>query len=77
MDQKVYLDVSIVRCPACGKLYADASWYILDMESDIQCSICGNIFNTRKNMIDRVLIKFNLNNGTVMGVDIEHHITDS
>jgi len=61
MNDKVYLDVSIIRCPNCGKLYADASWYVLDMESDIECGVCGFTFNTSKNLVKRIMFEIDIN----------------
>jgi len=57
MSEEAYLDVSLIRCPRCGKLYVDASWYILDMESDIECGVCGSEFNTRNNIVRRLMLK--------------------
>lgn len=55
---KVWLDVSVLRCPNCGSHYADASWYVMEMESDIQCGSCGKEFNSKKNATDRALLEF-------------------
>ncbi|MBC7131224.1 hypothetical protein H5T51_08470 [Candidatus Bathyarchaeota archaeon] len=72
---EAWLDVSILRCPACGSYYAEASWYVVEMESDIQCGNCGMELNSKKNMTDRVLIRFELNDfGRVKTVNIEKHI---
>ncbi len=60
MNEEAYLDVTLIRCPNCGKLYVDASWYILDMESDIECGICGKEFNTKENIVKRLLLKITL-----------------
>jgi len=57
MNEDAYLDVTLIRCPECGKLYVDASWYIIDMESDIECGICGTQFNTKENIVRRLLLK--------------------
>ena len=62
MNDKVYLDISIIRCPNCGKLYADASWYVLDMESDIECGVCGYTFNSTKNLVKRLLLEIDVKN---------------
>lgn len=32
---KAWLDVAVLRCPNCGHYYVDASWYVVEMESDI------------------------------------------
>lgn len=60
MEEDAYLDVTMIRCPECGKLYADASWYIIDMESDIECGVCGKEFNTKDNIVRRILLKITL-----------------
>lgn len=75
MDKYVWLDVSVVRCPNCGKMYSDASWYVLDMESDIECTECGHVFNTRKNLIDRVLIRLSIKDNRVDDVTLEKHLS--
>jgi|Deesub1362B_J571_1020462.scaffolds.fasta_scaffold00005_365 transcription elongation factor Elf1 len=58
--EHAYLDASILKCPYCGKLYVDASWYTLDMESDLECGVCGGSFNSHRNLIKRVLLKFSI-----------------
>lgn len=75
MTENVWLDVSLIRCPYCGKLYVDASWYILDMESDIECTNCGHVFNSKKNLIDRVLLKFIVQDKMITDISIvKHHL---
>jgi len=54
----VWLDVAVVRCPNCGNYYVDASWYVIELESDIQCSRCQTEFNGKENATDRVLLEF-------------------
>jgi len=64
-------DVCITKCPRCGKLYADASWYVAEIGSDMGCGVCRNTFNSKKNITDRVLLKFDLNEGgRVSGVSL-------
>jgi uncharacterized protein (UPF0212 family) len=64
-------DVSITKCPKCGKIYADASWYVAEIGSDVGCGVCGNTFNSRKNITDRALLKFDLNEaGRISGVNL-------
>jgi len=60
MEKETYLDITLIRCPKCRKIYSDASWYVLDMEGDIECSICGETFNTRKNIIKRILLRIDI-----------------
>ena len=74
MSEYVWIDLSIIKCPHCGKIYSDASWYVLDMESDIQCTKCGRIFNTKRNLIDRVLIKLVIKNNKVENVILDKHL---
>jgi uncharacterized C2H2 Zn-finger protein len=75
MAEYAYLDVSILRCPYCGKVYADSSWYVVDMESDIECGVCGKIFNTKKNLLDRVLVRFAIEGDKVVSVKIDKRVT--
>ncbi len=70
MMDEAWLDISILKCPNCGKIYADASWYVVVMESDIECNICGNIFNTTRNLIDRVLLRISIEGNRVKDVEI-------
>ncbi len=70
-NRKAYLDVSVSVCPHCGALYADASWYVITLESDVECGTCGNDFNPKKSLSDRVLIQFDVDeNGKVSAVRI-------
>lgn len=55
---KAWLDVAILRCPNCGHYYVDASWYVVEMESDIECGNCETIFNSKKNATDRIMLEF-------------------
>jgi hypothetical protein len=38
--------------------YADASWYVAEMESDIECGRCGTEFNSKKNATDPWWLNF-------------------
>ncbi|ODS37288.1 MAG: hypothetical protein A7316_01850 [Candidatus Altiarchaeales archaeon WOR_SM1_86-2] len=60
--KKAYLDVSISACPGCGMLYADASWYAIELGADVECGKCGAEWNPGKHKTDRVLIEFALDN---------------
>lgn len=72
---KVWLDVSVLRCPSCGNRYADASWYVVEMESDIQCGNCGKEFNSKKNATDRAILKFEIDDsGKIQKVEIAKHL---
>jgi hypothetical protein len=72
---KAWLDVALLRCPKCGRYYADASWYIVEMESDIECGSCGVEFNSKKNAMDRALLEFEIaENGKMQKVKIAKHL---
>lgn len=57
---RAWLDVSIFRCPGCGRYYADASWYAVELESDIECGDCRLVFNAKKQLSDRVMLRFKI-----------------
>jgi transcription elongation factor Elf1 len=72
---KAWLDVALLRCPNCGHYYVDASWYVVEMESDIECGHCGIEFNTKKNATDRAMLEFNLDeNGKMQKAKISEHL---
>jgi DNA-directed RNA polymerase subunit RPC12/RpoP len=72
---KAWLDVALLRCPNCGHYYVDASWYVVEMESDIECGHCGKEFNSKKNATDRVMLEFQLDeNGKMQKVNIAEHL---
>ncbi|HDD70015.1 hypothetical protein CW707_00170 [Candidatus Bathyarchaeota archaeon] len=68
---KTWLDIAVLRCPHCGHYYVDASWYVIEMESDIQCGRCKKEFNSRKNATDRILLECQIDeNGKLQNVKI-------
>ena len=76
MLEKAWIDLSIIRCPNCGRIYVDASWYVIEMESDIECRECGETFNTKRNAIDRVMLEFKILNGKrAIDVEIIDHLS--
>lgn len=75
VEMKAWLDAAVLRCPNCGRHYIEASWYVLEMESDIECGECGKEFNTKKNATDRALLEFQINEeGRIQKVDIAKHL---
>jgi len=58
MNEKVWLDVSVFHCPNCGRCYSDVSWYAVELESDIECGNCHETFNAKKQLTDRVMLEF-------------------
>ncbi|HVP92402.1 MAG TPA: hypothetical protein VMS94_01535 [Acidobacteriota bacterium] len=72
---KAWLDAALLRCPNCGHYYVDASWYVMEMESDIECGQCGTEFNSKKNTQDRALLEFLVDeNGKMAMVKISRHL---
>lgn len=55
-----FLEVVVLKCPKCGNLIAEPSWFS-DLEQDITCAVCRKDFNSKKNEIDRKMIKFEIN----------------
>ena len=75
MSEKAWLDVSIFRCPRCERYYADASWYAVELESDIECGSCHEIFKAKKQLTDRLVLEFKLDKeGKVLETVITEHI---
>jgi len=72
-----WLDVSIIRCPSCGRCYPDASWYAVELESDIECGECHRVFNTRNHLTDRVMLEFEIDDqGRVVKTELIKHIQE-
>jgi hypothetical protein len=72
---KAWLDVSVLRCPKCRRFYIDASWYVAEMEADIECGECKEEFNSRRNIVDRALLEFDLDEkGKIENVTIAKHL---
>jgi ribosomal protein S27E len=72
--KKAFLDVSVSVCPHCGTPYADASWYVIEVASDVECGVCGKTWNPKasKSKVDRILLEFLLDEeGKVMEVEIK------
>jgi len=77
-NMKAWFDVAVIRCPNCGHYYTDASWYVVEMESDIECGHCGTEFNSKKNATDRIMLEFEIDkNGKMQNVEIAEHLSSS
>ena len=75
MSEKAWLDVSVFRCPGCGRCYVDASWYVVELESDIECGSCHEVFNTKNQVTDRVMLKFKIDvDGKFLEAEVAEHI---
>ncbi len=72
---KAWLDVAVLRCPNCGHYYVDASWYVVEMESDMECGHCGAEFNSRKSTTDRTMLEFQVDeNGKMQQAKMTGHL---
>ena len=75
MSEKAWLDVSVFQCPRCGRCYVDASWYVVELGSDIECGSCHEVFNTKKRVTDRVMLEFKIDEGgKVLETQVTEHI---
>jgi len=74
-EGKAWLDIAIIQCPSCGRYYADASWYVVEIGADIECGTCHENFNTKKHVKDRVILEFNIDEkGRVKQTEIARHV---
>ncbi|MEM2971000.1 MAG: hypothetical protein QW270_01060 [Candidatus Bathyarchaeia archaeon] len=71
---KVWLDVALLQCPNCGRYYVDVSWYVIELELDIQCGQCGKEFNSKKNVKDRVMLEFQTEDNSLCEAKILEHL---
>lgn len=75
MDARAWLDIAITRCPNCGRHYTDASWYIIEMASDIECGSCHANFSTKRNLTDRIMLSLKVDgNGKVEEAEVAEHV---
>jgi len=76
MSAKAWLDLSVIKCPNCGRYYADASWYVVEIGADIECGTCHATFNTKKSAIDRILLSLKINDeGKAQEAEIARHLS--
>jgi len=75
MSKKAWFDVSVFQCPKCGRYYVDASWYAVELESDIECGSCHEVFNTKRQITDRVMLEFKIDEkGKMLEAEVTSHI---
>jgi hypothetical protein len=75
IEREAWLDIAIISCPHCGHLYADASWYVVEIGSDIECGTCHQIFNTKKHVADRIMLELTLDKkGKVKQTQVAKHV---
>ena len=74
-ERKAWLDIAVIQCPKCGRYYADASWYVVEMGADIECGNCRENFNTKRQLKDRVMLELKIdNNGKVVDTEVSEHV---
>jgi len=73
-SERAWLDVALFRCPSCGRLYAEASWYAVELGCEIECSSCGTSFNPREELLDRIMLEFEVQDGRAVSVSIVKHL---
>jgi len=59
-ERKTWLDIAVIQCPHCGRFYSDASWYVIEIGSDIECGTCHRTFNTKKHVSDRMMLELSI-----------------
>jgi len=75
--KEAWFDISLIRCPYCGTYYAEASWYVVSLESDLECGKCRKSFNSKKHATDRVMVRFKLDQeGRIEDVELKEHLKD-
>jgi hypothetical protein len=75
VNMNTWLDVAVVRCPNCGNYHVDASSFLIELESDIQCGRCQTEFNGKDNTTDRVLLAFTVDDdGKMQSVRLAEHL---
>jgi len=75
VEDEAWLDVAVTRCPGCGRFYADASWYIVEMASDTECGSCHQTFNTKTHLTDRIMLRLKIDgNGNVETAEVTEHV---
>jgi len=76
MSEKAWLDISVIQCPNCGRYYADASWYVIEIGADIECGTCHTTFNTKKGVTDRIMLSLMLDDeGKVHEAKVAKHLS--
>jgi len=64
-----FLEIAILRCPKCKNLLAEPTWF-LELEQDLQCSSCRKVFPSKRNEIDRKLVKFTIEGKRIEKVEL-------
>ncbi|RLJ08531.1 MAG: hypothetical protein DRP12_00420 [Candidatus Aenigmatarchaeota archaeon] len=62
-----WLEVAILKCPNCGNLLAEPVWF-LELEQDITCSVCRKTWQASRNLLDKVMLRFEIEGKKVKSV---------
>ncbi len=62
-----WLEVVILKCPKCGNLIAEPSWFV-QLEQDVTCGVCRATFPSAKNQTDRAVLRFEIENGKIKAI---------
>ncbi len=74
-EDVTFFDMAVAVCPECGTPIAESGWYGMDMESDVECYDCGNVFNMKKNATDRATLTVVLSkNNKIKRIGVEEKI---
>jgi len=73
--EETWLDISVTRCPYCNTRYAEASWFVVSLESDLECGKCGRSFNSKEYATDRAMLRFEIDRGgKIKDVKVVEHL---
>lgn len=74
-EDVTFFDMAIAVCPECETPIAESGWYGIDMESDVECYECGNVFNMKEHAVDRATLSVVLSkNGKIKRLGVEEKI---
>jgi len=74
-ERKAWLDIALIQCPKCGRYFADASWYVVEMGADIECGSCHENFNPKRQLRDRIMLELKIDkNGKVVDAEVARHL---
>jgi len=64
---EAYLEIVVLKCPKCGALMAEPSWF-LDLEQEITCSSCKICFQAKGTEVDRKMLRILVENDHIKDV---------
>lgn len=74
-EEVTFFDLAVAICPECKTPVAESGWYSVDMKSDIECYECGKVFNMKKHLVDRAVIRITLSkNGKIKRLGVAEKV---